>query len=67
MEPSAHNIDLNDIQHMIPKTLVCAYFFVQGVLALGCYFAIISVTDYINSKYPGFMFNFYADMPGNFA
>ena len=51
----------------VPLNLMKGYFFMQGLLALSCYFSIMSTTDYINDQYPDYLFNFYSIMPTNVA
>jgi hypothetical protein len=60
-------LDNIDSKYKIPACLTYSYFFMQGILALGCFSAIIDIIDFVNDKYPGYMFDFWADMPGNIA
>lgn len=74
-QPNTHNIQANFCDEIelirntkkIPDTLYSSYFFIQGMLALGCFFAILDITDFVNEQFPDYMFNFWADMPGNIA
>ena len=56
-----------DDKPKVPLKLMNAYFLMQGILSLACFYSIMSTTDYINDQYPNYLFNFYSIIPGNLA